>query len=123
MRKLILAAPLAALALSGCATGPSWAERMSAYVGRPESVLVAGMGVPDKRISVGGLAYFAYVRKSFHYVGGGGFGPSPFFYGFGPGYYGSWGGFPAQAYTDECTTTFALKNQTVQSFTLRGNDC
>ncbi len=121
LRKLILAAPLAAVGLAGCAIGPSLAEQMSGFVGRPESVLVAQLGVPDRRIDVGGLTYFAYVHKSVSYQSAsfayGGFG------GFG-GYYGPFygGGFPAQAYTEECTTTFALKDKTVQSFTLRGND-
>jgi hypothetical protein len=123
MRNVFLAAPLAAVALAGCAVGPSLAEQMSGYVGRPESVLVAQLGVPDRRIHVGGLTYFAYVHKSFHYQSGsfgyGGFGG---FYGpfYGP-FYG--GGFPAEAYTNECTTTFTLKDKVVQSFALRGNDC
>ncbi|MDD2877474.1 MAG: hypothetical protein PHT60_10685 [Acidiphilium sp.] len=124
MRKFILAAPFAALALAGCAIGPSLAEQMSGYVGRPESVLVAQLGVPDRRIQVGDLTYFAYVHRSVQFDSGSfGYGP---FYGpaFG-GYYGPFygGGFPAQTYTTECTTTFALKDQVVQSFTLRGNDC
>ena len=123
MRKLIMAAPLAAMALAGCATGPSLSERMSAFVGRPESVLVAGLGVPNRRIHTGGLTYFAYVHRQFHYDSGS-YGAGPMFYPYG-GFYGPFfdGGFPAQAYTDNCTTTFALKNKVVQSFTLRGNDC
>ncbi|MGC9269758.1 hypothetical protein [Acidiphilium sp.] len=124
MRKLILATPLAAVALAGCAVGPSLSEQMSSFVGRPESVLVAQLGVPDRRIHVGGLTYFAYEHRSFHYESGS-FGYGPFYGpGFG-GFYGPFygGGFPAEAYTNECTTTFALKNKIVQSFTLRGNDC
>ncbi|MCF3947444.1 MULTISPECIES: hypothetical protein [Acidiphilium] len=124
MRKLILTAPLAAAALAGCATGPSLSERMSAYVGRPESALVAGLGVPNRRIDVAGVTYFAYVHRHFHYSSGS-YGMGPFFYPVG-GFYGPFygdGGFPATAYTSSCTTTFALKNNIVQSFMLRGNDC
>jgi len=126
MRKLFMAAPLAAIAMAGCAVGPSLAEQMSGYVGRPESVLVAQLGVPDRRIHVGGMTYFAYVHKSVDYQSGsygfGGFGGFGGFYGpfYGP-FYGD--SFPAQVTTDECTTTFALKDKIVQSFTLRGNDC
>lgn len=123
MRLLILAAPFAALALSGCVRGPSLAQQMSGYVGRPESVLVAQLGVPDRRIAVGDLTYFAYVHRAFHYQSGS-IGAGPFFAGYG-GFYGPIfaPAFPTQANTEECTTTFALRHKIVQSFTLRGNDC
>lgn len=125
MRRIIMIAPLAAVALAGCAVGPSLAEQMSGYVGRPESVLVAQLGVPNRRIHVAGVTYFAYVHRRFHYSPGSYGMGGPFFYPgdddlFGP-FYG--GGFPPQAYTSSCTTTFALKNHMVESFTLRGNDC
>ena len=125
-RTTTLAAPLAAVALAGCATGPSLSERMSAYVGRPESVLVAQLGVPNRRIHVAGVTYFAYVHRHFHYSSGSYGMGGPFIYPADDGFYGPFfggGGFPAQAYTDSCTTTFALKNNIVQSFTLRGNAC
>lgn len=120
MRKLFLATPLVAITLAGCAVGPSLGEQMSGYIGRPESVLVAQLGVPNRRIKVGGIDYFAYVHKSMSYQSGS--------YGFG-GFYGPFDGpfyggdFPAQVTTNECTTTFALKNKTVQSFALSGNNC
>ncbi|HQT75385.1 MAG TPA: hypothetical protein PLX84_15785 [Acidiphilium sp.] len=120
-RKLVLAAPVAALMLAGCAVGPSLAERMSGYVGRPESALVAALGVPDRRITVDGTTYFAYVERSYSAQPGVG-APFPGFYGpyYGP-YYGPV--FPPATYTRQCTVTFALKGGMVKTFTLRGNDC
>jgi hypothetical protein len=120
MPRLTLATPLAAaLALAGCAIGPSLAQQMSGYVGRPESVLVAQLGVPNRQIEVSGVTYFAYVHKSV------GIQPRPFGYIGVGAYYGPFYGpnIGAEAYIDECTTTFALKDKIVQSFMLRGNDC
>ena len=118
IRKLVLAAPVAALVLAGCAIGPSLAEQMSAYVGRPESVLVAQMGVPNRKIEVDGTTYFAYVQRSYHYQPG--FAPPVY-----PGFYGPFYGpyFPPSAYVDQCTVTFAIQDKMVKSFTLRGNAC
>ena len=125
MRTILRTMPLAALVVvAGCATGPSLSERMSAYVGRPESVLVKQLGVPNRRISVAGVTYFAYVHQHFHYTSGS-YGMGPIFDAdddefFGPAF---GGGFPARAYTDTCIVTFALKDKVAQSFTMRGNAC
>ncbi|HEX7389903.1 MAG TPA: hypothetical protein VF286_07305 [Acidiphilium sp.] len=124
MGKSALAISFAALAtttLAGCATGPGLAVRMSTYVGRPESTLIAGLGVPDRKITADGVTWFAYVNQQFHY--------SPGTYGMGPffspwGFYGPpFGGLPPTAYTTSCTVTFAIKGGMVMSYTLRGNDC
>ncbi|WP_262312270.1 hypothetical protein [Acidiphilium sp. AL] len=128
MRTILRTMPLAALVLAGCATGPSLSERMSAYVGRPESILVKQLGVPNRRIRVAGVTYFAYVHQHFHYTSGSyGFGMGPIFDAdddddafFGPAF---GGGFPARAYTDTCVVTFTLKDKMVQSYTMRGNAC
>ena len=116
-RKLVLAAPVVALVLAGCAVGPSLAERMSAYVGRPESALVAALGVPDRKITVDGKTYFAYVERSYSYQPG----FVPPYPGFYVPYYGPF--FQPDTYTRQCTVTFALEGGMVKSFTLRGNDC
>lgn len=118
-----IAMSAAALALAGCTFGPSLAERMSAYVGRPESALVAQMGVPDKRIAVNGTTYLAYERGRPVYYGGPYFAPYP----------GWWGGYPfhpmltpdyVPTYVyQSCTITFAVTKGLVRSFTLRGDDC
>lgn len=124
MHKILVAAPLAALVLTDCATGPSLSERMSAYIGQPESVLVSHLGVPNRRIHIAGRTYVAYVRQDFHYEAGS-YGMGPAFYPSYGGFYGPsfGGGFPAQAYTDSCTVTFVLKDKVVQSFTMYGNAC
>jgi hypothetical protein len=120
MRKAVLAAPVAALVLAGCVVGPSLAERMSGYVGRSESALVAGMGVPNRKIDVDGTTYFAYVQQDYQYQPG--FAPaSPYPYGFYGPFYTPY--FPPSAYVNQCTITFAIRDKMVKSFTLRGNAC
>ena len=71
-----------ALSLAGCAIGPSLATRLQAYVGQPESVLVQGLGVPNRTIATGGRKFVAYDWQSSTLIPG-----SPGFAGFG------WGGF------------------------------
>lgn len=122
MRKLAVIVPVAALGLAGCTFGPSLSEQMSAYVGRPESSLVQGMGVPDKQITVKGTTYLAYQQGHPVYYGGPYFAPYPYWGGYPfyptltPGYV------PTYVYQG-CTITFAVKKGMVESFTLRGNDC
>ena len=44
---------LAALTLSGCATGPTFAERMAALMGSTEVEVIREIGVPDADVTVG----------------------------------------------------------------------
>ena len=120
MRRILLAMPAVALGLAGCAVGPTHAEKMSALVGQPTSVLVARLGVPNRRITVGGVTYFAYVKRRVSYTSGS-YGVGPIYYA----YYGPFigGGFPPEYNSESCTTTFAIEGKLVRSFTLRGNDC
>ena len=120
MKNLVFAIPAIALGLAGCTVGPTQAQKMSAYVGQPVSVLVAQLGVPNRRITVNGVTYYAYVKHHISY--------SPGSYGVGPIYYAYYGpfadgGFPPSYNSETCTTTFALQGKLVRSFTLRGNDC
>jgi hypothetical protein len=99
---------LPCLAVAGCATGPSLQSQMAVYVGASPQVLVQGLGVPDKKITVNDTQYYAYtVADEVDYWTGG-----------YPGYY--YGGYPS-VYT--CEATFMLMNDRVANFTLRGNDC
>jgi len=128
MKKLLFLLPMAALA--GCATGPSLQSRMAGYIGDSSQGLVQQLGVPDKQITTGGVQYLAYTVRHEQQidpdgVGWGGFyGPfgGPFFPG---GYYGgAWNaGFPQNIQEYSCTATFMLKDDRVDNFTLRGNDC
>ncbi len=121
MRNSMLTLALATLSLAGCAFGPNLAERMSMYVGQPESVLVAQLGVPNRKMTVDGVTYFAYVRHHVSY--------SPGSFCYGPAYYSYYGpvipcnNFPPTYRYERCTVTFALEKKRVQSFTLRGDDC
>jgi hypothetical protein len=120
MNRSALAFPAMALGLVGCTMGPTHAEKMSAFVGQPVSVLVARLGVPNRRITVDGVTYFAYVKHHVSYTSGS-YGVGPIYYA----YYGPFagGGFPPEYNSESCTTTFALQGKLVRSFTLRGNDC
>lgn len=128
MRNWTLAAPLLAIGLAGCVTGPSLAERMSQFVGQPEQVLVQDLGVPNRTVTVKGVTYMAYIHRSTEYIPGSyGYGPygyppfmGPFYWGGG---WGGWGGFPPQVATYSCETTFTVVNNLVRSFSLRGNGC
>ncbi len=121
MRKTIL---LGVLILAGCVTGPSLQTRMAAFIGATPQVLVQNLGVPDKRITVGGIDYLAYTEHHTEIAPGvgliGGFGP----YGGGP-FFGDldFGGIPPQAIDLSCETTFILKDDRVFNVVLRGNDC
>ena len=126
MRKLILAAPVLATALTGCVTGPDLVERMSQLVGQPEQVVVQQLGVPNRILKVKGVTYYAYVRHSTEYVPGSvGFGYGNFIGPFGGPFFSSYygGGFPPEAISDRCETTFAISGGIVRSFALHGNDC
>jgi hypothetical protein len=117
------------LALAGCATGPSLATRLQAYVGQPETVLVQGLGVPSRTITTGGITFLAYDWQSSAVIPG-----DPGFvawgwggFGFGPPGLGPWGGgfyAPPAVVTTGCEATFQLSPAaTVTAFTLRGNAC
>jgi hypothetical protein len=116
-----------ALALSGCATGPSLQSRMAGYTGASTQTLVEHLGVPDRQITTNGTAYLAYnVRHSEQLESGFGavgpyFGRGFYGAGFGAGFYDS--GFPQPIDQYVCTATFAMRDDHVVGFTLRGNDC
>ncbi len=128
MKKLFFLLLLAALA--GCATGPSLQTRMAGYIGDSSQSLVQRLGVPDKQITTGGVQYLAYNVRHEQQIDPSGFGwggyygpyAGPFFPG---GYYGGgWdAGFPSTIQDYSCTATFMLKDDRVDNFTLRGNDC
>jgi hypothetical protein len=103
---------------------------MAAYIGDSSAVLVQQLGVPDKQITAGGTQYLAYNVRHEAEVIPSGIGPGPFFgpYGgpfFAGGYYGGvWGGgFPQEIQEYSCTATFMLRDDRVDNFSLRGNDC
>jgi hypothetical protein len=116
---------LCVLALAGCAVGPNLQSRMSHYIGASSEQLVQGLGVPDKQITVNGTQYLAYDRHRTDVSPGfiaGGFGGFDGFYG--GGFYGGPAFISPPIATDlSCETTFLLKDDHVQTFTMRGNDC
>jgi hypothetical protein len=115
------------LPLAGCDQGPSLATRLQSYVGQPETVLVQGLGVPNRTITTAGITFLAYDWQSsavipgqpaFAVWGWGGFGP-PGFAPWGGGFYT-----PPTVVTTGCEATFQMSPaDTVAAFTLRGNAC
>lgn len=114
---LLLAAPLA-----GCATGPTFEQRMATFVGRSEADLVATLGVPVRTYETGGRRFLQFEQRATVLVPGDpwGFGP----WGFGPpwGYRRPWAVPPSYAVVG-CDLTFALREGRVESFTARGQGC
>lgn len=115
------------LLLAGCATGPGFAERLSAYVGRSELDLVSELGVPTRSYETGGRKFLAYEEQRTVAVPGG-FSGGPF-YGpfagsFGRGFYGGgYAGFGTAYAPVQCDVTFALQAGRVASFSYRGQGC
>lgn len=109
------------LGLSGCATGPSLQSRLAAYIGMPEASLVKALGVPARQIDVNGVKYLAYQVR--YQAQSSPAMPPAFWGGYGgPGW--AWSApVPQSVQVWSCEATFALVDDKVQSFTLRGNDC
>ncbi len=101
--------------LAACATGPTLAERLSGYVGRPEADLVAGLGVPLRVYEGEGRRFLEFGQQRLLAV------PAP--------YVGAWnrrggGGFGGTTYTPvSCGITFAIRDGRAESFTYRGDGC
>ncbi len=130
-------APLPALILlAACAAtaGPEDLDRrMSAYVGRPEADLVAGLGVPSRTYEAQGRRLLAYefggTATSPAIVpglglglgfGSGGFGGGGPGIGTGLGFgLGGYGGAPVAT----CSVTFELREDRVLGFDRRGDGC
>ncbi len=114
---------LVPLLLAGCAVGPSPARvaALNALIGQDETTLVKQLGVPTRSFTTGGHTFLAYDERHVEVVPG--WQPYPW----GPwGWGGGWGwnyGFPPQAVTYGCETTFELTANRVTSWSLRGNDC
>ena len=115
MRRVYAAAMLVALA--GCANG--LAERraeLSQWVGQPETMLLGAMGAPSRTYETSGMKFLTYEDRRVEVVPG-----SPSYFGPGPFWFG--GGFPPEAVTLLCDTTFTVAGGVVRAFSLRGNAC
>lgn len=109
---------LLVLGLSGCTTGPSLQSRLAAYIGAPETDLVSNLGVPDRQIEVKGVKYLAY-QVRYQAQTSPAMLPGPYW---GPGW--AWSPpMPQDVQVWACEATFAVVDNKVQSFSLRGNDC
>ncbi|MBO1074087.1 hypothetical protein [Roseomonas marmotae] len=104
------------LMLGACAMGPTLEQQLATYVGRSETELVAGLGVPVRSYETGGLLFLQFVRQSAVPVEQ----PQPFFYG--PYRYGPWLNYTSYVEV-RCDITFALRDRRVESFTLNGQGC
>ena len=125
---LSLGAPgaLLLLGLASCQTGPTLSQRLHAYIGQPESVLVQGLGVPNRSITTDGITYLAYNWQNTQVIPGGAG------WGWGGGPWGPWGGGwypPATVVTTGCEATFQMgpsgtgTGDVAVAVILRGNAC
>ena len=94
---------------------------MSAYVGQPDSVLIAGLGPPAQKIEAGAVTYFIYDRTRRFSVPG--YTGGPLFVDQRPALGGVAPAVPSQTYDATCRIRFALEARVVRSFTLRGDAC
>lgn len=121
MRRLLALLPL----LAACADrGAEFDARMAGYVGRPESELVMGLGVPDRVQELEGRRFLDYelrgARSGPVLTPSLGFG----FGSFGGGtVFGTGIGIGGTAPPAACGVTFALRQGRVESFTRRGTGC
>lgn len=102
--------------LAGCAD--RLAERqaeLNAFVGRPETELLARMGVPNRTYETDGLKYLAYTESRVDIV------PS-LAQPVGPPAW-VWGQPPPRAVNLVCETTFTIAAGVVRAVSLRGNAC
>ena len=117
MRRFIL--PLLLPVLAGCTNGLAEREAyLNQFIGWPENRLVRYLGVPSRTYENDGQRLLAYTESRIDLQ------PGMMPMGFGP-WYGGWygGGFPPQVVNRVCETTFAIVDDKVASFTLRGNAC
>lgn len=127
MRKALLLLT-GTLALSACAyPSPKLVAQLDSLKGRPEADLIREMGVPSRTYDSSGHRFLAFSRSRIDSIPG-----TPGFYPYGWGYWGGWGGYGwggwgggigPQIVQRDCEITFDLAAGTVQSWTLRGNDC
>ncbi len=116
VRRIVLCVLLVSMA--GCVDRLAARQaQLNQLVGKPEVVLIQAMGVPTRTYEAGGVKFLAYDEQRLEILPG-----SPFYYGSGP-YPGFYGGFPPQAITLVCNTTFSVVNGAVSGVVLRGNAC
>ena len=115
MRRVLMIAMLTAL--TGCVN--LLAQRraeLAHWVGQPETALVGAMGAPTRTYETGGMKFLTYEDRRVEIIPG-----TPYYFGPGPFWYG--GGFPPEAITEVCNTTFTIAGGVVRAFSLRGNAC
>ncbi len=105
--------------LSGCVDQLARREAyLNQFVGRTDSELVQQLGVPARTYETDGTRYLAYNESRVQLVPALPPGPGPWWM-----YGGYGGGYPPQAITLACETTFAVAGGVVKSYALRGNAC
>jgi hypothetical protein len=112
--------------LAACADGgAAFDARMAGYIGRPESELVMGLGVPDRVQDLEGRRFLDYELRT---ASAGPVLTPSLGFGFGIGRGAGFGtgvglGIGGVAPASPCGVTFALRQGLVESFTRRGTGC
>lgn len=115
MPRALLALPLL---LAACAPpGPTLDQRLSTFIGRGETDLIAAFGVPARVHEAEGRRFLQFEQRRTVAIAQ----PAPFHGPWGP----RWGYWPPPSIPAVvgCDITFALREARVESFGFRGEGC
>jgi hypothetical protein len=113
---------LVSVILGGCATGPTYEERLQEWVGAKESVLIKGWGPPDATYELDGDRYVRYNKQRIWTQPGRP--PSVREYTLINTTYKSVDpGTPSMTFHTWCKTTFKVRGGTIVSWEFEGNHC
>ncbi|MFC4170145.1 hypothetical protein [Teichococcus aestuarii] len=116
MRRLIPSLALPVLLAACAAPGPTLEQRLATFINRSEGDLVAQLGVPVRSYETEGRRFLQFEQRQTVMVPG-----DPWGYGY-YGYRRPWA-VPSSYAVVQCDMTFAIRNDRVESFTLRGQGC
>ena len=108
--------------LGGCATRPTYEERLQEWVGVKESVLIKGWGPPDATYELDGVRYVSYNRSDIFHLPGTPDTVTETKYG-NYTYKQVWKGQPSITQALNCKTTFKVVSKKIVSWEYKGNYC
>ena len=113
---------LVSVILGGCATGPTYEERLQEWVGVKESVLIKGWGPPDSTYELDGDRYVRYNKQQIWTQPGRKGSVEEYTYNNTTYKYVD-EGTPSMTFHNWCKTTFKVRGGTIVSWEFEGNHC
>ncbi len=108
--------------LIGCATTENFEKKLNIYVGKTETQLVAGEGIPTSMYENEGIRYLTYSQTESGVIPGTPPNVSTTYIA-GKAYTRTTGGTQAIGYTNTCLVTFTIVNKIVTTYQYKGNSC